>query len=202
MIKLIIFDLDGVLVDSAEMHRSTFNKTLKEIDIKYIILKRSDGLSMLQKLKILTDEKGLPVEKYNQILKRKQELMIRDIKSNVFPSIRLIQLFDYLKKCNFIIYIASNSRKNTVKQFLIRLELMKYITDFISSEDINNHKPNPEIYLKIMNATGTKPKETLIIEDSPVGIKAAINSGGCVYKVKTPQSITRNIMIKLINNER
>lgn len=202
MIKLIIFDLDGVLVDSAKMHRSTLNKALGEIDTKYIIFKKQGGLSMLQKLKILTKEKGFPVEKYDQILKRKQELMIRDIKNNIFPSIRLIQLFDYLKKCNFIIYIASNSRRRTVEEFLIRLKLIKYINGFISSDDVKNPKPDPEIYLKIMELTNIKPMETLIIEDSPIGIKAAINSGGHICKVKSFQPITQNTIIKLINNER
>ena len=73
-IKLIIFDLDGVLIESRDMHYITLNLALQEVDKKYIIshdehLTKYDGYPTSYKLKMLTEEKGLLPELYNKILK-------------------------------------------------------------------------------------------------------------------------------------
>ena len=78
MIKLIIFDLDGVLVDARELHYNALNKALESVDKKYVIdrdehLSTYDGLSTTKKLNILTKLKGLPVELHGSIWKLKQE---------------------------------------------------------------------------------------------------------------------------------
>ena len=115
-----------------------------------------------------------------------------------------MKLFKYLKRNKFIIYVASNGNKNVVRQFLINLKLIGYMDDFISSEDIENPKPDPEIYLKIMKLTNIKPTETLIIEDSSVGIKAAKDSGGHVHIINSHLDVNKKNIKKTIrdnNNE-
>ena len=72
MNKLIIFDLDGVLIDSREIHYTALNTALAQQDKKYVInkdehLSTYDGLPTSRKLKILTEEKGLPVNKYEEV---------------------------------------------------------------------------------------------------------------------------------------
>ena len=79
MIKLIIFDLDGVLYDSKEYHFEALNIALSEIDQKYVIslkdhLNRFDGLPTNRKLEILSDEKGLPNSEHKNIWNRKQQI--------------------------------------------------------------------------------------------------------------------------------
>ena len=78
MIKLVIFDLDGVLVDSREHHFLAFNEALKEVDEKYTIsmkdhLTKFDGLPTKDKLNILSVERGLPLSEWNNIWVRKQD---------------------------------------------------------------------------------------------------------------------------------
>ncbi len=98
MIKLILFDLDGVLVEAKEIHYNTLNQALKEIDEKYIItdaehLSIYDGLKTTQKLELLTKNKGLSPEFYDKIWLRKQHLTIEAI-SQLQPDKRLISIFN------------------------------------------------------------------------------------------------------------
>ena len=78
MIKLIVFDLDGVLVEARDFHYDAFNRALASIDEKYVIsreehLAKYDGLSTGKKMLILKDEKGLPQEFFTEIYNKKQE---------------------------------------------------------------------------------------------------------------------------------
>jgi len=78
MIKLIVFDLDGVLVDARELHYEALNKALADIDQKYVVnraehLSTYDGLSTSKKLAMLTESKGLPEELHDAIWKLKQK---------------------------------------------------------------------------------------------------------------------------------
>lgn len=77
-IKLIVFDMDGTLTDSRDMHYEALNRALYSIDEKYIINKEEhlstyDGLSTTKKLNLLTKNKGLPVEIHNKVWKLKQQ---------------------------------------------------------------------------------------------------------------------------------
>ena len=84
MIKLIIFDLDGVLVDARELHYNALNNALESIDEKYVIqrdehLSTYDGLTTTKKLKILSKNKGLSTELHNTIHEMKQDMTLRII---------------------------------------------------------------------------------------------------------------------------
>ena len=99
-IKLIIFDLDGVLVEAKQIHYDTLNQALKEIDEKYVITESEhlsiyDGLKTTQKLELLTKNKGLHPEFYDNVWFRKQYLTIEAI-SELKPDIRLISVFKEL----------------------------------------------------------------------------------------------------------
>ena len=206
MIKCIIFDLDGVLIDSKELHYESLNLALLEIDNQYIIseeehIKKYDGLPTNKKLQILTKEKNLPVNLYEQIWNRKQEITSSLIKKYTKPNQDLIELFSYLKDKNISIYVASNAIKNTVKLYLLKLELLEFVDDYISNEDVKKAKPNPEIYLKIMSKESISPKEALIVEDSHVGVTAALASCANVCIVKNSKCVNKQLIQPYIENE-
>jgi HAD superfamily hydrolase (TIGR01509 family) len=203
MIKLCIYDLDGVLVSSKDCHYQALNKSLEEIDSKYAISKEEhlttyDGLPTREKLKILHNKKGLPEKYFEQIWKRKQELTCDIIKENVEENPVIINLFREIKSQGIKIYVASNAIRNTVASYLVNLGLITYVDYFISNEDIKKPKPNPEMYLTCIARESLNPKEVLIIEDSSVGIRAATDSGANVLMVKNP-SETDNRILKHIN---
>lgn len=194
MIKLIIFDMDGVLVDIKDIHYKTLNLALSDIDTKYEIpyaehLSVYDGLKTSEKLNILSKTKQLPLDLHKQIWYAKQKKTIEyinQIKSD--PNVRTT--LERLKNDGFILAVASNSVRDTVKNVLVATDYIRYIDFFLSNDDVKNSKPNAEIYLKCMIKAGVSPKETIIIEDSPVGIRGANDTGANVLMVKNSKDIT------------
>lgn len=186
--KLIIFDLDGVLIDSRDKHYEALNRALFNVDKKYVIsweehLSIYDGLPTSKKLSLLTDKKGFPVDKYQQVWEDKQKSTI-DIFSELLPDKELIGYFKKLKNNNIQIAVASNSIRNTVKIILLKLGILEYIDYFVSNEDVFRNKPFPEMYWKCMTALNAIPKNTVIFEDSHIGRQGAIDSGANLIPVE------------------
>ena len=102
MKNLVIFDLDGVLVDSKEYHFLALNEALSSFDPKYVISKNEhllsfDGLPTKSKLQKLTDSKGLPVNLHDEVWKVKQAKTLEILKSQVNVDTELVRSFKYLK---------------------------------------------------------------------------------------------------------
>jgi len=195
MVKLIIFDLDGVLVEAKKIHYDTLNTALREVsnDGKYVITESEhlsiyDGLKTIQKLELLTKNKGLDVTEYETIWNRKQELTLKEI-SNLKQNNELIVLFDILIKSGYKIACCSNSIRKSVLVMLSKIGIIEYMDLILSNEDVKNSKPHPEIYWKAMSIMGVLPEETLIVEDSPTGLLAASRSRANVLRVDSPKDL-------------
>jgi HAD superfamily hydrolase (TIGR01509 family) len=202
MIKLIIFDLDGVLVEAKNIHFDALNEALGS---KYSIewnehLSKYDGLKTNQKLEMLTKEKGLPTELYKQIWDEKQRLTLKKL-SDLKPSTQLQICMSSLVSQGYKIACCSNSIRKTVLTVLSKLGIIEYFDLILSNEDVKNSKPHPEIYWKAISMTGYLPEETLIIEDSPFGLLAASRSKSHVMRVGSPKDITYNNIYKHLNNQ-
>lgn len=193
MIKLIVFDLDGVLVDAKDLHYEALNRALRSIDPKYEIgleehLSKYDGLNTTKKLNMLTRDKGLPEDKHDLVWKLKQKETI-DIIKGFDLDLRIQIVLRKLKEDGFTIAVASNSIRETVKFMLLRRGFMDYIDFFYSNQDVAHPKPNVEMYLKCMVKAGVSPKETIIVEDSHIGRKAALASGAYLFAVKDSNDV-------------
>lgn len=207
MIKLIIFDLDGVLVSTKDLHYISLNKALSNIDSKYEIslkdhIERYDGLPTARKLKMLSIDKNLPIDLYEQINTDKQKYTFDLIRKTIKKDERLINILKQLKEDGFKIYVASNAIRETVKLLLFYTGLIEYVDHYISNEDVKHAKPNSEIYLKCIIDAGVNPDETLIIEDSPRGIESAQNTKAHLLIVENPDSVTYEKIIKQTVNSK
>ena len=194
-IKLVIFDLDGVLVDTREHHFVALNRALASVDERFVISRRDhlqlfDGLSTKRKLDLLSETRGLDTNLHPRIWEKKQQLTFQVIDEMLAPDPEISRLFKQLKQDNFKIYVCSNSIRETVKQILLKMELMHYVDYFISNQDVHSPKPHPEMYWRAMIKEKVLPKETLIVEDSYVGRTAAISSGANLCAVKSPADVT------------
>ena len=202
MVKLIIFDLDGVLVEAKKIHSETLNKALSKIDNKYTInweehLSKYDGLKTNQKLELLSIEKKLPVEKYKEVWDEKQKLTIEALKG-LIPNLELINCISKLSSDGYKIACCSNSIRKTILIVLSKLNIIEYFDLILSNEDVKNSKPHPEIYWKAISQMGCLSEETLIVEDSPYGLLAAHRSKSNILRVLNPQEVNyENIKNKL-----
>ena len=193
MQKLIIFDLDGVLVDAKEIHYDALNNALQNIDPKFVIswedhLKKYDGMKTYDKLKLLSINKGLPLDLSLQqkIFDDKQFYTAKAL-SKLKKNPDLINLFQELKNNGYTIACCSNSIKKTVHLVLKKLGISDFFDIKLSNESVKFAKPHPEIYWKAMSYFGATPEDTLIVEDSPTGLTAAYKSGAKVLRVKNPK---------------
>lgn len=193
MTKAIIFDLDGVLVDSKEIHFNALNLALSDYDPKYVITQFEqehiyEGMTTSSKLDILTKRKGLPVEAYETIWTNKQNYT-----ATLFQSLgkdqELVTLFRLIKSHGIKIGVASNSIRKTLDTCLSRLGIIDLVDESLSNEDVIFPKPNSEIYFACMYALMSEPSTTVIYEDSDIGQQAAIASGAKLFPVYNRSSI-------------
>ena len=192
MVKLIIFDLDGVLVEAKNIHFDALNKALGEYAISWNEhLSTYDGLKTYQKLDMLSKEKDLPIDDHQHIWELKQKYTLQML-SSLKPNNELQTLMSKLVNDGYQIAVASNSIRKTVLTVLSKLGIMEYMDLVVSNEDVENSKPHPEMYWKAISKMKCLPEETLIVEDSPYGLLAAARSKSYILRVKNPKEVTYN----------
>ena len=189
--KLVIYDLDGVLVEAKNIHFDALNEALgNEYEISWKEhLSTYDGLKTTQKLQMLSDKKGLPIESHTLIWETKQQITLQKLKK-LKPNKTLQSLMSSLVDDGYKIAVCSNSIRKTVLTVLSKLGIMEYMDLVISNEDVKNSKPHPEMYWKAISMMSCLPHETLIVEDSPYGLLAAARSKSHVLRVKNPTEVT------------
>ena len=201
MIKLILFDLDGVLVDTKDIHFKALNIALGE---DYSISEEDhrnfyDGKKTKDKLKILSEKKNLPISLHDEIFTKKQQFT-KEMFVLLEPIDEIKLLFKELEAKGYTIGVCTNSMRQTALIALARADLIEHCSLILTNDDIANPKPHPEIYWKAMSMMKCLPEETLIIEDSPIGLLAAERSRAHYIRVDSPYDLTREkIMSNLLN---
>lgn len=179
MIKTIVFDLDGVLIESKEIHYKALNEALPmQYRISYEEhLATYDGLPTRRKLNLLSAKKGLPLELFDEIAEKKAQVTIDVLFDTIKPRPEFTRIFKTLHNAGYKIAIASNAVRSTVTTAIECLELKEYIDLIYSNQDVKKPKPHFEMYFKIMLELDSKPSETLILEDSHIGRQAVLDAG-------------------------
>jgi HAD superfamily hydrolase (TIGR01509 family) len=186
--KLVIFDLDGVLIDSRELHYHALNDALAKIGQEFVIsreehLSTYDGLNTTRKLEMLSERKGLDRKYFDQVWKDKQTetfKLLRELPKNHTA----IYIIAQLKKRGWKVAVASNSIRESVRIALNAIGILGDVDFMVSNEDVKRPKPFPEMYWQCMTALNVLPKNTIIVEDSHIGRQGAIESGGTLYPVE------------------
>jgi beta-phosphoglucomutase-like phosphatase (HAD superfamily) len=199
MNKLVIFDLDGVLIDSKDHHYEALNQALGE---EYAISREEhvsiyDGLPTRAKLELLTKNKGLLVELYDEIWRDKQEATLKIFNECVAKDYELMSYFQQLVDAGYKIAVASNSIRNTVKIILLRLGVLEFVDMYVSNEDVVRNKPFPEMYWKCMTSLGALPADTVIVEDSHIGRQGALDSKCHLVPVENRKDLNQTKIDKI-----
>ena len=180
MIKNIIFDFDGVIVDSEVLVSKAFSKYFKKLghSFKEEQFYKYAGNKTVEVINLLS-------AKYNIENKKKFTNEIYEIVSEVYlKDLKLVEgAKDYISKSDRNHYIGSNSNKDRILDGLKIVGLDKtFLSDQVYSFDmVKRPKPDPDIYLKVLNDNSLDREETVIIEDSGVGVKAATAAGVRVF---------------------
>lgn len=202
MIKAIIFDMDGVLIEAKDWHYEALNRALKLFGYqisRYEHLTSYDGLPTSKKLQMLSVERGLPIGLHSFINEMKQLYTMEIVHSKCKPRFNHEYALSSLKSKGYKLAVASNSIRNTIDVMMEKANLNRYLDLIVSAEDVKNPKPAPEIYVLAMRSLGLNPENCLIVEDNENGIKAAIASGAYVLKVRDVEEVNLENIYSKIN---
>jgi beta-phosphoglucomutase len=200
--KLIIFDLDGVLVDACDWHRNALNSALIEVSNTEIRHEEHystfNGIPTKKKLEILVSQGRVKTADKDKIFNLKQKKTIEIISSLACIREEKIKLINALKNKNLNVSCFTNSIRETADLMLKKTGIFDLFDKILTNQDVSFPKPSPEGYIKTMEYFNCKPEETVIIEDSPKGIQAAKDSGAKVVIVKNPTEVNLDLLEKIL----
>jgi beta-phosphoglucomutase-like phosphatase (HAD superfamily) len=201
-IRAIIFDMDGVLIEAKDWHYEALNKALSlfgtEIS-RYDHLVTYDGLPTKKKLEMLSMERGLPRNLHGFINEMKQQYTMEIVYAKCKPRFYHEYALAKLSSQGFRLALGSNSIRKTIEVMMEKSNLDKYLSFYLSNEDIDRPKPDSQMYDVAIKRLGLEPKECLIVEDNENGIKAAIASGAHLLRVDTVEDVNyQNISDRIL----
>lgn len=203
MIKAVIFDMDGVLIEAKDWHYEALNKSLNLFGYnisRFDHLTKFDGLPTKDKLNILSAEYNLPYELHSFINEMKQNYTMEIVHTKCKPLFIHEYALSKLKMEGYKLAVASNSIKNTVVTMMEKAALTKYLDHMISNEDVEKGKPDPEMYIKTIGLLGLTPTECVVVEDNENGIRAAKAAGAHVLAVSDVTDVVYRNIKEFINS--
>ncbi|MEY4961584.1 MAG: hypothetical protein RLZZ249_281 [Actinomycetota bacterium] len=193
MIRAVVFDMDGVLIDAREWHKVALNEALElfgaEISDADHALK-FDGLPTKRKLEMLSNAGLIPWRLHSLIEAVKQDRTLRIASTRCYPLNNVLFTLGYIKSLGLRVGVATNSIRRTAEVMLGMSGVSPSIDLLLTNQDVINPKPDPEIYLKSASLLGVKPSETLVVEDNENGVKSALSAGCRVLRVSDPSEVT------------
>jgi beta-phosphoglucomutase len=193
MIKAVIFDMDGVLIDAKDWHYEALNRALGLFGMEISRtdhLTTFDGLPTRRKLELLTATENLPIGLHGFLNRLKQSYTLEIVSTRCRPIFAHEFALARLKARGVKLAVASNSVRDSVTMMMERANLAPHLDLMLSNEDVARAKPDPEIYQTAMERLGVTPEETLILEDNEHGIRAARQSGAHLLVVQNPADVT------------
>lgn len=178
MIKTIIFDMDGVLIDTEKVYDQAWRIVLREKvqDIDFII-NGCRGLNIADNIKFIDNEVKEDISG-EQCLKELLEKFQDIIKESGLPmKPGVYELLSYLKENNYEIGLATSTARPLAMKHLEEADLLGYFKEITTGDTVSKGKPDPEIYLAACSKFNKKPEECIAVEDSINGVTAAINAG-------------------------
>ncbi|CUO91402.1 haloacid dehalogenase superfamily%2C subfamily IA%2C variant 3 with third motif having DD or ED [Clostridium baratii] len=191
MIKAVIFDLDGLLIDSEIISYKIYKEILNQFGHDFSMEEYAQNFSGKTEVKNVTnliDKYSLPwtVEiGLNNVLEIESKFLAQGVTLKTGAK----ELLEYLKDKCFKIAIASSSTEDRALTILRQHNIIEYFDEFVFGHEVKKGKPNPDIFLKACDKLLERPEECLVLEDSEAGIQAAYSASIpviCIPDMKVP----------------
>jgi len=178
MIKAIIFDNDGVLVDSEPLHHAAEKETLASfgLEITQEDFLQYVGVSSKNMINDWIQKYGLNTT-FEEISKIHDQNLIRRFEAHLQPMPGIMELLEYIKQKPLKLAVASSSSQELVKTGLDKLGIYELFETVVCGDQVEVAKPDPAIFLKTAQRLEVQPQKCLVIEDSHAGVTAAKAAG-------------------------
>lgn len=196
MIKAVIFDMDGLMIDSERIGDIYSKKACKLLGYEYTseLLKKEIGMTSTNIKKLFSDYFGKDFN-YDKFIKIRDKYMDKYLKENGIPvKPGLYELLNFLKNKGYKTAVATSTQRERAESYLKSIKVTEYFDKIICGDMIEKSKPDPEIYLKAVSELNVKPEECFVLEDSPNGITSAFRAG--IKTIMVPDMIKPDAKIK------
>ena len=191
MLKAVIFDMDGLMIDTENVTYQCYKDVLKTMNLEmtkefYTTLL---GRTMEATRRAMFDQYGedFPIE---EVAKKVHQLMDEQFARDGVPlKDGLVELLTYLKEHHYKTMIATSSRRERVNALLTDNGILNYFDDVICGDEVEHGKPAPDVFLNACQKLNVQPSEALVLEDSEAGIQAAYDAkvpAYCIPDLKQP----------------
>lgn len=185
-IDAILFDMDGVVVDSMPFHADAWKRVLNEygLVLEDVDILRREGMTGRQSVEEIFIEKDRPVPGDREFhdLMAKKHAIFEECRIELFP--RIGEILSWVKSKGVRTALVTGSPRRSVRHVMPDEVLCRFDA-VIAAEDVSKGKPDPEPYLKALDALGVRAGRSLIIENAPMGIRAARAAGIPCFALET-----------------
>ncbi len=191
MIKAVIFDMDGVIIDSEYLNSLAWEKLLKQLGKT----PQYNEVGLIHTVGTGPDEYIAIIDKYKikeELRKRRREIYGELLKSQkLLPMDGFLQVIKIIHESNLKTAVASNRVLHLTELTLTRLNVRDFFEHVICPDELTRHKPHPDLYLRAAKKLKVKPQHCLVVEDSEIGVTAGLAAGMKVVAV--PNKYTKHL---------
>lgn len=178
MLELVIFDVDGLMIDTESVWKNAFDK----VGDKYGIPNLGDTLFPSLIGKRLEDEQELldrllPSDIQDKLLNEWRQIGLGSLEREVPVKPGLYEMLDYLEQHHIKMAVATTTRRDLTEQRLKKIRVYDRFDYVLCGDEVTKRKPDPEIYLSVLKRMDTDARNALVLEDSVVGVEAAYRAG-------------------------
>ena len=205
MIKAIIFDMDGLMIDSERVTFECYQERLKDMNLtmdeefyKTLLGKPIKGIYQR-----FYDVYGndFPIE---NVIQDVHQLMAERFETEGVPVKKgIVELLHYLKDNNYKTIVATSSNRDRVDKILAQAKITEFFDDSICGDEVTKGKPNPEVFLKSCQKLGVNVDEAIVLEDSEAGIQASYDANIkviCIPDMKYPEKQYEEKTFKILKD--
>lgn len=196
MLKAIIFDMDGVLINTEPLHYEVWKRTFSNhgLNITYDQYKACIGSTAEYLLELVYEVYGRDFRGDQSIRAEMVQIKEQILKEQGFPRITgVTEMIKRVANEGYLLAVASSSPEVYIHRAMAELQLKDYFSVLCSGENVANSKPAPDVFLKTAQMLQVSPDQCLVFEDSTNGCKAAKSAGMVAVGFYNPDSGNQNL---------
>ena len=196
MIKAVIFDVDGTLLDTERIYMKAWKEAAAEAGyvMPDVVLQKTRAVNTKDAARIFEEEigNGFSYQAVRPIRVRIAEEIIKRESPILKPGV--LELLAFLEEKGIRLSVASSTNRQGTREHLAESRILDRFEVVVGGDMVTNGKPHPDIFLKAAEALGAAPEECIVVEDSPAGIRAAHAAGMKAVLVPDQATITQEII--------